>query len=278
MSYLKVDFYRLITDKKVILVVLVMLAMAIIDPISVTRHFDQYPGSVKTIGLNPFQFWMLMNSVSWGNNLYHQIFWIMSVLLTGLIYHEDKNTSMYTYQIIRKSRIQYIVSKFVSTGVLSFAILFAALEINVVMTYTLFPDTTQMTEYYQHLIPQEGSFVYQAFLSNPMKEVQIYTFLNALAVTIFVIFSLCLSMLFHFKNRYVALLVPVIILYGITYVFDSFPPLFAYNIRMILQPMAVSAMTHMIEWENVFFVFGGWMVLNLVMISIILVKSRDRYE
>jgi len=42
--------------------------------------------------------------------------------------------------------------------------------------------------------------------------------------------------------------------------------------------MAVSAMTHMIEWENVFFVFGGWMVLNLVMISIILVKSRDRYE
>lgn len=278
MSYLKVDINRLIRDKKVIVVALVMFAIAILDPISVTRHFDKYPGSAETIGQNPFQFWMLMNSVSWGNNLYHQIFWIVSVLLMGLIYHQDKNTSMYTYQIIRKNKNQYLLSKFISTGLLSFTLIFVALEINILMTYTLFPDTTTMTEYYSYLVPQEGSFVYDAFKSNPMKMVQIYTIINALAVSIFVVFSLCISMLFNFKNRYVALLVPVIILYGITFIFDSFPVLFSYNIRMILQPMAVSAMTNIIAWENVVVVFGGWMLLNIILISVILYRSRDHYE
>lgn len=219
-----------------------------------------------------------MNSVSWGNNLYNVMFWIVAVLLTGLIYHEDKNTSMYMYQIIRKNKSQYLVSKFLSTGLFSFILMLLVLEINVLVTYMLFSDTAVMTEYYDRLIPYKGSFVYEAFLSHPINMIQIFTFLNALAMSIFVVFSLCISMLFNFSNRYVALLVPVIILYGINFIFDSFPALFAYNIRMILQPRAVSALTTIITWEDVIIVMGGWILVNLVLISFIFFKSRDCYE
>jgi len=241
-------------------------------------YFSEDINSAEKIGQNPFQFWMLMNSVSWGNNLYNIMFWIIAVLLTGLIYYEDKNTSMYMYQIIRKDKRQYLISKFCSTGLFSFVLILLVLEINIFVTYILFPDTTIITNYYNRLVPHEGSFVYRAFLSQPMNMIQIYTFLNALAMSVFVVFSLCISMLFNFSNRYVAILIPVIFLYGITFIFDSFPMLFEYNIRMILQPRAVSALTTIITWEDVVVVMGGWILVNLILISVIFFKSRDCHE
>ncbi|CAM3124195.1 hypothetical protein PASE110613_17620 [Paenibacillus sediminis] len=277
-SYLKIDIKRLITDKKVLFAVLILLIIAVIDPITVTRHFTKYAGSAETIGQNPFQFWMLMNSVSWGNNLYSTVFWILAVLFTGLIYYEDKNTSLYMYQITRGGKGRYFVSKFISTGMLSFLTVLVTLEINVVMTYKLFPDTINKTEYYDRLVPHAGSFVYNAFLSNPMNMVQIYTLINALAISIFVVFSLCISMLLNFKNRYVILVTPVIILYAINYIFDSYPTLFTYDIRIILQPVAVGALTSIITWENVIIVIGGWILVDLILIGAVFYKMRDCYE
>ncbi|WP_281883660.1 hypothetical protein [Paenibacillus sp. YYML68] len=278
MNYFRIDLKRLMTSKQVIATVMLLLVIAIGDPITVYMQFSKDIGTAQTIGQNPFQFWMLMNSVSWGNNVYNMLFWIIAVLLTGLIYYDDINTSMYMYQIIRKNKNQYLFSKFLSTGLFSFVILLSVLEINLFVTYMLFPDTMVMTEYYNFLVPQENSFVYTTFMSNPINMAHIYSLLNALAMSTFVIFSLCMSMLFKISIRYVALLVPVITLYGISFIFDSFPILFSYNIRMILQPRAVSALTTIITWDNVITVIGGWIIMNLLFISIIYFRSRDCYE
>ncbi|WP_289137375.1 hypothetical protein [uncultured Brevibacillus sp.] len=278
MNYFKIDMKRLVTSKKLIVVIILLFAISIIDPITVFIQFSNYVGSAERIGQNPFQFWMLMNSVSWGNNLYNYMFWIFAVLLTGLIYFEDKNTSFYMYQITRKSRNQYLTSKLTSTWLFSFILMLLVLEVNLIVTYTLFPDTAAKTEYFYRLVPSEGSFAYESFSAHPIYMAQIYTFLNALAMSIFVLFSLCLHMLFKFTNRYVALLIPVIILYGISFIFDSFPGLFSYNIRMILQPRATSALSTIITWENVYVVIGGWVLVNCLLISIIFLKSRDCYE
>lgn len=278
MSYFKIDINRLITDKKVIVLIIILLAIAIIDPITVARHFSKYVESAQTIGQNPFQFWMLMNSVSWGNSLYNNLFWVLAVILTGLIYFEDKNTSIYMYQIIRNNKTHYLISKFLSTGLFSFILMLAVLEINILMTYMVFPDTSITTDYYDNLIPHKDSFVYEAFMSNPMSMVQIYTILNAFAISLFVVFSLCISMVLNVSNRYIALIIPVIILYCINFIFDSFPVLFDYNIRLILQPRAVSAITNIISWEDVIIVFGGWMLVNLILICTIFYKLRDSYE
>lgn len=278
MSYFKIDMKRLLTSKTVIVVIIVLLAIAMIDPITVWTHFSENTDLSNNIGLNPFQFWMLMNSVSWGNNLYNMMFWVLAVLLTGLTYYEDKNTSMYMFQVTRKSRNQYLISKLASTWLFSFILMLLVLEINLIITYMIFPDISVMTEYYYRLAPKEGTFVYESFAANPIYMTQIYTFLNALAMSIFVLFSLCLHMLFNFSNRYVALLIPVIILYGISFIFDSFPELFGYNIRMILQPRATSALSTIITWENVLIVMGGWVFVNGLLISIIFFKSRDCYE
>lgn len=142
MNYFKIDLMRLLTSRQVIAVVILLLAIAIIDPITVSLHFSKDIDSAKTIGQNPFQFWMLMNSVSWGNNLNNMMFWILAALLTGLVYYQDKQTSMYMYQIIRKDKKTYLLSKFLSTGLLSFGFVLVILEMNILMTYMLFPDTT----------------------------------------------------------------------------------------------------------------------------------------
>lgn len=277
-SYLKIDFKRWITDKKVIVVILILFGIAVVDPITVTRHFSKYPGSAETIGQNPFQFWMLMNSVSWGNKLYSTVFWILAVLFTGLIYHEDKTTSLYMYQITRGGKGPYFFSKFFSTGMLSFLAVLITLEINVLMTYRLFPNTAHKTDYYEQLAPQAGSFVYDAFMSNPMVMVQLYTLMNAFAIALFVVFSLSLSMLLNVKNRYIMLILPVIVLYVISYLFDSFPALFTYDIRIILQPVAVGALTDIITWEHVIIVFGGWVLANVLLIGAVFYKARNCYE
>lgn len=278
MNYFKMDIQRLLTSKMVLTVIAILLAIAIIDPITVYSHFSNFRESAETIGQNPFQFWMLMNSVSWGNNVYNNMFWIITVLLTGLIYHEDKTTSVYMYQITRKGKAQYLSAKLISAGLFSFLLMLTVLEINILMTYTLFPNLTSMTDYYSRLVPHNGSFVYVAFKSDPMNMVQIYTFLNAFVVSLFTVFSLCISMLLNLSNRYVTLLVPVIVLYSVHFIFDSYPILFNYNIRMILQPRAVSALTNVISWGNVMVVLGGWMTVNFIFICSIFYKLRDTYE
>lgn len=76
MNYFKLDIKRLLSSKMVRLTILILLAISILDPLTVLNHFSQDPNMMKEIGKNPFQFWMLMNSVSWGNNLYNTMFWI----------------------------------------------------------------------------------------------------------------------------------------------------------------------------------------------------------
>lgn len=278
MNYFKLDIKRLISSKIVRLVLLVLLSIAIIDPLTVLFHFSKYVDLVERIGRNPFQFWMLMNSVSWGNNLYNIMFWIVAVLFTSLIYFEDKNTSMYMLQITRGNKNKYLISKLLSTWLFSFVVMLVVLEINIIITYIVFPENMILSEYYYRLVPNEGTFVYDAFTSNPMKMVQIYTVLNAFTISIFAVFSLCIQMLIKFSNRYIALLLPVIILYGINFIFDSLPILFTYNIRMIVQPRATSALEFIITWENVLLTIGGWILVNCILIFIVFFRSRDCYE
>lgn len=276
-SYLKIDFKRLVMDKKIMLVAFMLLIIAIFDPITPARYFEKFPQAKLTIGDNPFQFWMLLNSAGWGNHLYNTVFWIMTALFTGLIYHQDKNSSMYMYQITRGNKTAYLMSKFISTGLLSFFVVLVTLEINVFMTYALFPDTTRKTEQYYFNVPLESNFAYDAYSASPLIMVQMYTLMNALAISIFVVFSVCVSMLINFRNRYIAMIIPVIMLYTIGYILNADPDLIVYDIRIILQPLAAAGYEGM-DWRVVFSVFGGWMLLDLLLIGAALYRMRDGDE
>lgn len=278
MHYFMLDLKRLSTNKKVIFAIIIMLLIAIFDPITVSIQISKYISLGEDMGKNPFQYWMLMNSVSWGNNVYNLMFWIIAVLFTGLIAHEDKKTSMYIYQIIRGRKTAYILSKVISTGLFSLVLMLLILEINVLMTHLLFTETNVMTKYYDYLVPHEGHFIYKSFLSNQMNMIQIYTLLNAFAISLFTVFSQCINMLIPVTNTYVSLLLPIIILYIITFVFDSQPALFQYNIRMILQPMAASAMSTFTTWKHVLIVFAGWALINSTLIFGVFIRSRECYE
>lgn len=91
-------------------------------------------------------------------------------------------------QVTRDSKNKYIMSKLLSTWLFSFIVMLVTLEINIIVTYKLFSENMMLSEHYHRIAPNKGTFVYNAFSSNPMKMVQIYTVLNAFAISIFSVF------------------------------------------------------------------------------------------
>lgn len=102
-----------------------------------------------------------------------------------------------------------------------------------------------------------------------------YTILNAAGLALISVFALGIHMIFRFRNQYVAIIAPVVILYVITFVFDSTMNLYQYNIRMILQPRATSALTILITTSDVVKTFAVWVLVDFIFIMIGFVRNRD---
>ena len=75
-------------------------------------------------------------------------------------------------------------------------------------------------------------------------------FFNSLALALFAVFALAIQMIVKFKNQYVAIVIPVILLYAITFAFDSVPLLLPYDIRIIIQPRSANAITEIVTKQD----------------------------
>ena len=78
---------------------LIILTIMVVDPLSVRIHAIMDPALLEYAGYNPFQFWLLINSVNWGNLVYNTLFWIFpSVIATASLYIE-RDTVYYLAKI-----------------------------------------------------------------------------------------------------------------------------------------------------------------------------------
>ena len=79
------DIKKMLSSRIVQITFIFLLVTMLADPISVLIHARRYTGFFENIGANPFQFWLLMNSASWGNKVYNILFWVIPVLATGML-------------------------------------------------------------------------------------------------------------------------------------------------------------------------------------------------
>lgn len=87
------DIKKMLSSRIVQITFIFLLVTMLADPISVLIHARRYTGFFENIGANPFQFWLLMNSASWGNNAAHprwrdKMLWSNSVACSRLYFFE----------------------------------------------------------------------------------------------------------------------------------------------------------------------------------------------
>lgn len=132
------------------------------------------------------------------------------------------------------------------------------LSLNLLLTFLIFDVRAPFTEQYQRLVPNAGTFGYTLYQISPLLMAVVYSFFNSLALALFAVFALAIQMIVKFKNQYVAIVIPVILLYAITFAFDSVPLLLPYDIRIIIQPRSANAITEIVTKKDFEITFCAW--------------------
>lgn len=81
--------------------------------------------------------------------------------------------------------------------------------------------------------------------------------------------------LLHMLDMYVAIVIPVILLYAITFAFDSVPLLLPYDIRIIIQPRSANAITEIVTKQDFEITFCAWIVADSFLTLIGLARNKD---
>ena len=155
------DIKKMLSSRIVQITFIFLLVTMLADPISVLIHARRYTGFFENIGANPFQFWLLMNSASWGNKVYNILFWVIPVLATGMIYYNEQSSSMSKFLVVRKSKLRYMLSKVISVFSFTFVFCMFLLSLNLLLTFLIFDVRAPFTEQYQRLVPNSSAFLYR---------------------------------------------------------------------------------------------------------------------
>lgn len=71
------------------------------------------------------------------------------------------------------------------------------------------------------------------------------------------------------------IVIPVILLYAITFAFDSVPLLLPYDIRIIIQPRSANAITEIVTKKDFEITFCAWIVADSFLTLIGLARNKD---
>lgn len=237
MIYVVSDIKKLLKNRMIQITFLIMMILSITAPIS--TYLSSNP---EDLGGHPFQWWLLMGR-DFGGQIYCTLFLAFPVLLTGLIFTTEKNTSMYEFLIIRQSRIQYLNAKVISAFGISFIGFLIILGTNLVVTHICFSTSTPITQQYEYLIPNAGTFGDFFYQINPLANEIAYSILNALVIALFTETALVIQMIFCFKNKFAAFFVPFLMLNALRFVIDHLDRFGfgKYDLFLSVQPMAAAA-------------------------------------
>jgi len=155
------------------------------------------------------------------------------------------------------------------------ALLGNLIALNLLLTFLIFDVRAPFTEQYQRLVPNAGTFGYTLYQISPLLMAVVYSFFNSLALALFAVFALAIQMIVKFKNQYVAIVIPVILLYAITFAFDSVPLLLPYDIRIIIQPRSANAITEIVTKQDFEITFCAWIVADSFLTLIGLARNKN---
>lgn len=255
------DIKKLYKSKLVLTALILLLVMAVIDPLTMHQTY-------RKMG-NPFMWWMFMCRGN-GGTIYHRLFWIFPTLLTGAVFVDERSTAVCGILLTKQSRSRYFFSKAWS----AFAVaLFSSLGfflLNLGLVYLVCPTNMEISDY---LIPKEGSLAAWLYAKSPLMMAVAYNLMGALAMALLTVLYQQIQMILRLKNKYVALIAPVLLLHVLDYIVELSS--MGYSLEILLQPVAASALTMILSSKYFIQVFGTLVLADIVLYPIAVRRNRD---
>lgn len=268
MSYFVRDIKQIYKSRYVRILFISMVIVAVADPFFIYFISGRGGALFRSAGSNPFQYWILMGNAGFGGSLWFALRFIFPVLSTGLVFFDERRTSVLELSITREKRSKYLLSKIISVFVTAFFNFLFILSLNLIVTYILFPSDAPLSEQYQFFIPKAGTFAYGFYQKNPIIMAVLYICLDALSTALLSLAALGIHMIFRFRNIFIAMFSPAAFFYGLNYVIGNVFNKIQYSISIMLQPQASSVLRICITSEDVFITFIGMTALAILCVLV----------
>ena len=261
MKYFWIDVKKLYRSRLVLLALIILLVIAVIDPITMQSHFAYQS--------NPFMWWLFMNRTT-GRTIFNTLYWLFPVLLTGLVFFDESKTAIYGIIITKKKRCVYLCSKALSVFFVSFVSTLFLFLFNLFLVYVTCPSSMELSE---TMIPHTGTFSALLFQKSPLYEAVTYVILHAFSLSLLTVLYLAIQMIVKAKNKYMAFILPPIIMYVLDYLTQTAAQ--TYSVTMALQPMVARATSFVITIEDIAIIFGALLAIDIVCLFIGNRRNRD---
>lgn len=182
-----------------------------------------------------------------GSTIFNTLYWLFPVLLTGLVFFDESKTAIYGIIITKKKRCVYLCSKALSVFFVSFVSTLFLFLLNLFLVYVTCPSSMELSE---TMIPHTGTFSALLFQKSPLYEAVTYVILHAFALSLLTVLYLAIQMIVKAKNKYMAFILPPIIMYVLDYLTQTAAQ--TYSVTMALQPMVARATSFVITIDEPF--------------------------
>ena len=205
-----------------------------------------------------------------GNTIFNTLYWLFPVLLTGLVFFDESKTAIYGIIITKKKRCVYLCSKALSVFFVSFVSTLLLFLLNLFLVYVTCPSSMELSE---TMIPHTGTFSALLFQKSPLYEAVTYVILHAFSLSLLTVLYLAIQMIVKAKNKYMAFILPPIIMYVLDYLTQTAAQ--TYSVTMALQPMVARATSFVITIEDIAIIFGALLAIDIVCLFIGNRRNRD---
>ena len=273
MRYILLDMKKLFHSRMVRILLWIVALVVVANPISLKILNRPH---VSQVGENGYQYWILMNQAGWGMTFFWSFLELFPVMITGMVFYEERRGSFYEMSVIRGERRRYLWSKALAVFLMAFGCFFGLLLVNLLVTNLLFSPTAPHTDIYESLIPSEQIFVYELFRISPILMEITYSFLNALLIASMAVIAVGLHMLVHISNRMYMILLTYGAMRGMNFLIGHllrYHP--EYNPYMIIQPAVSYATNYRITWGHVAVSYGVLLVIAVFLVWIGVERNRE---
>ena len=248
----------------------ILAFIMIADPISVFIERSQHGGSME-----PYCYFLLMNTVSWGANIYYTLYWLFPVLLPGQLTFQEYNSSFLPFSSIRVKQVKYYTSKIITAFIITSSVVLLLNLLNIGIVWLLFPGDAEMTRLFLSLQPDAESFARNLFEINPLLVALLFAFINSIGLGIWSIFAVGLQILFKFRKIYTAIAIPFAVLYIVTLIFDRTEVLLPFDLKLIAQPATTYALSNPPQLWQMGVCLFGWLIIGIIVSIIGIFRNRD---
>ena len=169
-----------------------------------------------------------------------------------------------------EKRCVYLCSKALSVFFVSFVSTLFLFLLNLFLVYVTCPSSMELSE---TMIPHTGTFSALLFQKSPLYEAVTYVILHAFALSLLTVLYLAIQMIVKAKNKYMAFILPPIIMYVLDYLTQTAAQ--TYSVTMALQPMVARATSFVITIEDIAIIFGALLAIDIVCLFIGNRRNRD---